>query len=90
MNQHAERLIAAREIDGGTAKRYIAMFHMLLSFFETRPCIGGVSGQNLAGAAKHVETTQDHLPITSKVSAEWQRATQPLPNQDEQTAALAF
>ena len=66
------------------------MFHMLLSFFETRPCIGGVSGQNLAGAAKHVETTQDHLPITSKVSAEWQRATQPLPNQDEQAAALAF
>jgi acyl-CoA thioesterase II len=90
MDQRAERLIAAGQITERVAKRHIAMFGMLLSFFETRPCIEGISGQNLAGGAKHIETTQDHLPITNKVSAEWQRATQPLPDQNVQAAALAF
>jgi acyl-CoA thioesterase II len=90
MDQHAERLAAAGQIDERAAKGHIALFSMLLSFFETRPCIEGISCQNLAGGAKRIETTQDHLPITSKTSAEWQRATRPLRNQEEQAAALAF
>lgn len=90
MDQHAERLIATGHIDECVAQRHIALFGMLLSFFETRPCIAGVSCQNLAGGAKHIQTTQDHLPITSKTSAEWQRAAHPLANRDEQAAALSF
>jgi hypothetical protein len=40
--------------------------------------------------AKRIETTQDHLQITGKTSAEWQRVIRSLPNQEEQAAALAF
>jgi hypothetical protein len=34
MDQHAERLVAARQIDERAAKGHIALFSMLLSFFE--------------------------------------------------------
>jgi hypothetical protein len=90
MDQHAERLVATGQIDGRAAKGHIALFSMLLSFFETRPCVDGVSYQNLAGGAKRIETTQDHLAITGKMCAEWQRVIRSLPNQEEQAAALAF
>jgi acyl-CoA thioesterase II len=54
MDQYAESLVAAGEIDERAATGHIGLFSMLLSFFETRPCIEGVSCQNLAGGAKRM------------------------------------
>src|SRR4051812_11733617 len=42
------------------------------------------------GAAKHVKTTQDHLSMTEKTSAEWLRTRTPLKDEHENIAALTF
>lgn len=74
-------------------------FAPLGRLFETRYCPNGVSAQNLAGVLKAQPTTQDALLITSKTSAEWQRAAAdadpssskpPLSSRNEHLAALAF
>lgn len=44
---------------------------------ERRQCPNGVAAQNLIGVAKHVVTTQDDLPLTSKATADWIRAPTP-------------
>ncbi|EXJ77307.1 hypothetical protein A1O3_10465 [Capronia epimyces CBS 606.96] len=67
-----------------------ALFSLGAMFFESRLCPDGVSAQNLLGVAIKVVTTQDHLPITSKSSADWCRTRKPLSSQAEQLAGLAF
>ncbi|KAL6917386.1 hypothetical protein ACHAPO_005831 [Fusarium lateritium] len=59
-------------------------------FFETRYCTDGVSAQNLTGVAKTIVTTQDDRSITEKVSAEWQRAREPLNTYIDNMSVLAF
>ncbi|KAH8885817.1 Thioesterase/thiol ester dehydrase-isomerase [Thozetella sp. PMI_491] len=68
----------------------LQMFSMNDRFFETRPCREGVSGQNLNGFLKGQQTTQDHLPITSKTTAEWLRARHPLPLPGDKAAGVSF
>jgi acyl-CoA thioesterase II len=65
-------------------------FALMGRFFEQRMCTEGVTGQSVAGFAKDVPTTQDHLDITEKFSAEWFRARETLNSKAEQWAALAF
>ncbi|GKU06340.1 acyl- thioesterase [Fusarium langsethiae] len=71
-------------------KAFTATFAANADFFETRYCTDGVSAQNLAGAAKTTITTQDDRSITDKVSAEWQRALEPLETSVDNMSALAF
>lgn len=59
-------------------------------YFETRSCPNGVSAQNMSGAAKDAVTTQDRLPITSKVSAEWHRVFETLRSEGANLSAAAF
>ncbi|KAF4123072.1 hypothetical protein GMORB2_6620 [Geosmithia morbida] len=55
-----------------------------------RPCPNGVAAQNLIGVAKQLPTTQDHLPITSKASADWQRCPVSLDGPAANFAAAIF
>lgn len=86
----AERLVREGHIPRRAADAHKTMFAMAESFFETRQCTDGVSGQNLMGLAKGLETTQDHRPIYERTSAEWMRARMPLADEAENSAALAF
>ncbi|OAP54488.1 acyl-CoA thioesterase II [Fonsecaea erecta] len=86
----AEELLARGLVTDEDARSYRTATSILLSFFENRFCPEGVWGQTLGGAAKHIQTTQDHLPITSKTSGDWFRASQPLSTTSEHLAALAF
>lgn len=47
------------------------VFGLMDRFFDQRPCPEGLWSQNLAGMAKHVRTSQDHLPLTDKTSSDW-------------------
>lgn len=86
----ADRLVKLGHIDQETADANREMFAMAEAFWETRQCLDGVSGQNAMGYAKHVKTTQEHLPMTDRTSAEWLKTKQPLSNEAEKAAALAF
>lgn len=72
------------------AQGFLKMFGVALEHFDTRYCLNGVAGQNLGGAAKTVETMQEHLPITGKSSAEWQKTNTKLETVNDTMAALAF
>ncbi|KAJ9662932.1 hypothetical protein H2198_001160 [Neophaeococcomyces mojaviensis] len=85
-----DRLVATGHISEAKAAAYRKMFGLGSDFFELRQCTLGVSGQNLNGLAKQLVTTQDHLPMTEKSSAEWQRAKDPLATEAQNMAALAF
>lgn len=76
-----------------TAKGYMkgtSLATTMNSFFESRFCPEGVWGQNLGGTAKTAPTTQDDLPITSKVSGDWFRGQGTISSTAEHLAALAF
>lgn len=86
----AERLVRQGHLEAAAVDGQKNMFAMAEAFMETRQCLDGVSGQNLMGYAKHVKTTQDHLPIADRTSAEYFRARQPLTGEAENAAALTF
>ena len=52
--------------------------------------VGVIMSQNLYGFAKDLPTTQDHLPLPSKSTAEWWRSKAPLKSQAEHAAGLAL
>jgi acyl-CoA thioesterase II len=90
VKDHADVLKASGKV---TEEQYHTLrtgFGVSDDYFETRCCVNGVAGQNLAGVAKNVQTTQDHLPITAKTSAEWQKVKGTLASPNENLSALAF
>jgi acyl-CoA thioesterase II len=66
------------------------VFGLMERFWETKPAPEAILAQNLYGMAKHLPTTQDHLPLTSKTSAEWVRSKSNLAKEADQISALAF
>ncbi|KAK7429416.1 hypothetical protein QQZ08_004008 [Neonectria magnoliae] len=88
--EHAEALRARGEITQEQLEDFANSFGVSESLFETKHCVNGVAGQNLAGAAKDIITTQDDRHITAKTSAEWQRTREKLVSPAQNLAALSF
>ncbi|OOF90099.1 hypothetical protein ASPCADRAFT_135443 [Aspergillus carbonarius ITEM 5010] len=66
------------------------LFGLTRDLYETRPCPEGITGQNLMGMIKTVQTTQDQLSPTAKTSADWIRAKHPLQTEGEHIASTGF
>jgi acyl-CoA thioesterase len=66
------------------------VFGLMERFWEGRPVPEAIMSQNLYGLAKNLPTTQDHLLLTSKTSAEWCRSKSELVTEADQLSALAF
>lgn len=90
MFEVAETLVRKGDLSRPVAEKHQKIFAMTDALFETRQCVDGVSGQNLMGVAKQVKTTQDHLNMTEKTSAEWLKTRALLKDEHENMAALAF
>ncbi|KAF9700641.1 hypothetical protein EKO04_001475 [Ascochyta lentis] len=86
----AADLLAAGKISQSTHDAFTAAFALNSSLFDIKMCPEGIFAQNLSGHAKSLPHSQDHLPLPSRTSADWFRATGELPSQTEQLAALAF
>jgi len=65
-------------------------FGIFDNIFNFRPCPEGSFAQNLYGIAKTLPTTQDHLPITSRTTADWVCSYETLESAADQVAYLAF
>lgn len=65
-------------------------FELFRHVIDRRWCPEGFASQVLNGIAKNVPTTQDQLPITSRVSAEWIRMRETLSTPAQHLAALGF
>ena len=88
--EHARRLRDRGVVSEAEFVEFTTKLGANAHLFDTRACLNGVAGQNLAGAARGAPTTQDALPMTAKVSAEWQRSRARLPTPAANVAALAF
>ncbi|KAF2276685.1 Thioesterase/thiol ester dehydrase-isomerase [Westerdykella ornata] len=85
-----KQLVASGRVQPKHVEALNTAFAVLKRLFDTRQCPEGIFAQKLSGIAKHLPTTQDTLPLTEKSTADWLRARDPLPNQVENTALLAW
>jgi hypothetical protein len=90
LGQLKEKLVADGIIPQAYADLHAQNFAPLLRFFESRACPEGIFGQNLAGMAKTLITTQEHLPLPSRTTAEYLRVRDPLVTEEDHIAAIAF
>ncbi|KAF6833314.1 acylthioesterase ii [Colletotrichum plurivorum] len=89
-NERAAEMVREGIIPEKLARLYIATFGFNDVFFETRLTPESVASNNLHGVARKAKTPQDHLPITSKTSADWFRTRQPVDRLTDAYASLGF
>jgi acyl-CoA thioesterase II len=83
-------LVKAEKVPQKMVNVFKQVFGLMERFWEGRPVPEAIMSQNLYGMAKHLPTTQDHLPLTSKTSAEWVRSKSKLVTEADQISALSF
>jgi acyl-CoA thioesterase len=88
MEQACRELVDAGRIDESFVRAANRGFGLGMRLFDLRFCRGSIFTQNLLGVAKHVATTQDHLSVTDKISADWLRSRVELKRENEHVAAL--
>lgn len=85
-------LVKEGKVTQAQADSHSSGLKMVHGYYDQRTCPEGIFAQNLTGLAKHVETTQDDLEITSKTTADWLkiREDSPATTPAEHAAAMAF
>lgn len=85
-----ENLVKEGKIPQKLLDTHRTLFPLLPAIFEQRQCSEGIFAQNLLGMASKLPTTQDHLPLTDRTTADWFKCTQSLPTAVDHTALLTF
>lgn len=85
-----QKLLGEGKISQKLLALHAKMFSLLPSMYEQRQCPEGIFAQNLNGMAKTLDTTQDHLPLTRKSTADWFKCKQPLPTAVDHISNLTF
>jgi acyl-CoA thioesterase II len=88
--ENIDRLLKDGKVPQKMVDVFQKVFGLMERFWESKPVPEAILSQNLYGMAKHLSTTQDHLPLTSKTSAEWARSKSKLATEADQISALAF
>ncbi|KAH8195305.1 hypothetical protein TruAng_010528 [Truncatella angustata] len=85
-----ERAVSEGQLSKEAGAQAVKSFELGELLFESRFCPEGVCGQNALGILKQERTTQDHLPITEKTTADWIRSRESLETRGERMSATAF
>jgi acyl-CoA thioesterase II len=88
--ENMEALVQSGKVPEKMVATFNVVFALMQRFWEGKPAPEAVMTQNLQGMAKHLPTTQDHLPLTAKTSAEYVRSKSKLATEADQISALAF
>ncbi|KAH7135512.1 thioesterase-like superfamily-domain-containing protein [Dendryphion nanum] len=78
------------KIQPAVYEAWLESFSVMRRLYEVRPTPEGIFSQNLMGAAKHLPTSQSHLPITERTTSEWLHSRSVLESPHDQLASLAF
>jgi acyl-CoA thioesterase II len=65
-------------------------FGIMNDIFDQRPCPESIFAQTLFGIAKELPHTQDHLPVTSRTTADWFRCKNFLTTPSDNLSHLTF
>ena len=91
VDENRKSMVARGLVGEEVAETHGVIFALADRLFERRPCPEGVDAQNLTGMAKKgIRTSQDHLPIYQKTTADYFRSRHALKTAKEHTAAMAF
>ncbi|KAF4547773.1 Hypothetical protein D9617_36g063110 [Elsinoe fawcettii] len=85
-----EWLLKEGRISPEMATMHTNFFDLWTRMFKIRPCDEGIFAQTLSGLIKDVPTTQEALPLTDRISADWWRCRTPLTDPAEHISTLAF
>ncbi|KAF1987300.1 acyl-CoA thioesterase II [Aulographum hederae CBS 113979] len=85
-----QALVDSKKVPQKMVDMHKIIFGMLHTYFDGKPCPEGIFAQNLTGMAKWLPTSQDNLPLTARTTGDWFKAREPISEEDEQMAALAF
>jgi acyl-CoA thioesterase II len=87
--QHATRLRDKGVVSDKFVKGGAKGFALGMKYFDTRQLPDSPMGRRLFGVIKNVDTEQDKLPLTDKVSADWVRMPHTLKGENEHVPAIA-
>jgi acyl-CoA thioesterase len=91
IDEHRAEMVKAGEITQDVADAHAKTSQLMRRMFENRTIPNSLIHQTLWGMAKHIPTSQDDSPLTSRTTAEWLRSNgQLLRTQVENVSALAF
>lgn len=91
LGQLKVKLVKDGTIPQAHADLHTQNFAPMLRFFESHHAPEGIFGQNLTGMLKNLITTQEHLPLTSRTTAEYLRARNAASwKEEDHVAALVF
>jgi acyl-CoA thioesterase II len=88
--EQAQRLVENGVLHPKLARLRSVMFALGDRHFDTKPHPDGVMAQNSTGMAKAAVTSQDSLPLTSKLSSDYIKSKQKMQSPGDNMAALAF
>jgi len=91
VSENRQNLLARNFATEETVSAQKEIYGLIERFFDCRACPEGVLSQNLPSLSKTSSpTTQDHLPLPAKTSADYFRSKRPLQTPAENVSALAF
>ncbi|KAF2222344.1 acyl-CoA thioesterase II [Elsinoe ampelina] len=85
-----EKALKQGKITPQMAALHAKSFGLMSRMFDSRPCDEGIVAQTMSGMIKDSPTTQDHLPLTDRTSADWWRCRTSLPSRADNASTLAF
>lgn len=85
-----KRQVAAGKAPAALPKMMAKLFGPMRQYTDQRVCPEGIMAQNMAGLNKSAKTTQDHLALVDKTSADWVKSKQSLDSALESLTALTF
>ncbi|KAI1859317.1 hypothetical protein JX265_007254 [Neoarthrinium moseri] len=90
LDEMKESAVSQGKVTRAAAEKFHKGFRMMDTFFDSKYCPEGIAAQNVFGGLKNEPTSQDHLPITEKSSADWIRTRVPLESRGERMGAVSF
>ncbi|KAI5196932.1 acyl-CoA thioesterase II [Aureobasidium subglaciale] len=80
-----EKILTQAEVD-----RHDKLFQLMGTLIDMRFTKQSIHGQTLQGFAKGLKTTQEHLPLTERSSADWLKVREKVETHAENVTSLAF
>jgi acyl-CoA thioesterase II len=89
-DQVKDKFVAEGKLTKDVAEGFKRLFGLKARYFDERVCQNSLFKQVFNGILKHLPTTQDHLPLTERISADWFKTKEKFEKESENVSSLAF
>ncbi|KAI4715249.1 acyl-CoA thioesterase II [Aureobasidium sp. EXF-10727] len=89
-NERKKTMVEEKILTQADVDRHDKLFSMMSDLIDMRFPPQSIHGQTLQGFAKGYKTTQEHLPLTERSSADWLRVREKVSTHAENVTSLGF